>query len=601
VIEARFDDLTPGGRSFRMVGTVGVLEARRPDEVRGVLDAAEAAASRGLWAGGYVAYEAAPGLDPALAVRARAAGDPYLELPLAWFAMFEGVEETTLPAPPDDAPAAEPDLWQPSIDRARFDRAIATIHEHIRSGDTYQANFTLRLRSAVAGDERGLYRDLCFAQRGAYAAYLNLGRYRLLSASPELFFVLEDGRITTKPMKGTTARGRWPAEDEQRARELAASAKDRAENAMILDLLRNDLGRVARRGTVSWADAFRAERFETVWQLTSTVSAELAEGTGLSAVFGALFPSGSVTGAPKVRTMEILAGLEDSPRGAYCGAVGYVAPAGSGPHARFNVAIRTVQVDAETGLAEYGVGGGITWDSHAANEYDEVLAKARVLTARRPRFDLLETLLHDPALGYRLLEEHLARLRASADYFGFRYDEEAVRAALESAPATVPDRFARVRLLLSRAGGVSTGAVPMPAAVEPVRLAIDETDPVDPSDVLLFHKTSLRARYDDAKARHPGADDVVLTNARGEVTETTIANVAARVAGRWWTPPLGAGLLPGLERAARLADGTLSERSLSPDDLHEAEELAVVSSVRGFRVAVLEDQSVASRPSSGNT
>ncbi len=588
MIEARFDDLTPGGSSFRLVEPVGVLEARRAPEVAGTLEAAEAAAARGLWVGGFLAYEAAPGLDSALAVRARDPSDPFSELPLAWFATFERAEETGLPAPPDDAPHEAEGSWRASIDRATYDRAIARIHDHIQRGDTYQVNFTLRLRSTVAGDERGLYRDLCYAQRGAYAAYLNLGRFRILSASPELFFSLDGRRLLTKPMKGTAPRGRWTAEDEEVARRLVESGKDRAENAMIVDLLRSDLGRISRPGTVAWGDVFEAERYETVWQLTSTVSSELGPGVDLRGIFRGLFPSGSVTGAPKVRTMELIAELEDSPRGAYCGAVGYLAPPGSARRAaRFNVAIRSVTFDAESGTAEYGVGGGITWDSRARSEYEEAVAKARVLTARRPRFDLLETLLHEPGAGFRRLEGHLARLGSSAGYFGFRYDESAVRAALHDAAAVIADRPARVRLLLSRAGAISTGAMPLSPPTDPVRLAVDREHRVDRADVLLFHKTSLRGLYEEARGRHPGVDDVVLVNARGELTETTIANLAVRLDGRWWTPPLDCGLLPGVERAALLADGTLAERVIGLGDLGRAEGLAVLSSVRGWRRAEL--------------
>jgi para-aminobenzoate synthetase / 4-amino-4-deoxychorismate lyase len=404
-------------------------------------------------------------------------------------------------------------------------------------------------------------------------------------------------------MKGTARRGRWPEEDERAARELVASGKDRAENAMIVDLLRNDMGRVSREGSVTWSDLFAAERFETVWQLTSTISSDLAPGTGLAEVFGGLFPSGSVTGAPKVRTMELIADLEDSPRGVYCGAVGYVAPGGDGgPRARFNVAIRTVTVDARTGTAEYGVGGGITWDSRAEHEYDETVAKAQVLTARRPRFDLLETLRHEPDAGYCRLEEHVARLQRSAAYFGFAFDEDSVRSALSRAADGAPEQLARVRLLLSRDGRVDTGVLPLATPDPTVRLAIDLTRPVDPNDVILFHKTTLRAHYEEARARHPDADDVVLVNARGLVTETTIANLAVRLDGRWWTPPLGDGLLPGVERAALLDDGTLAERSITVQELKRAEEIAVLNSVRGFRRAtLLEIHSVASRPSSGKT
>jgi para-aminobenzoate synthetase / 4-amino-4-deoxychorismate lyase len=603
MIEARFDDMTEDGASFRLVSPVGVLEARTLTEVLPTIRAAEAAATRGLWVGGFVAYEAAPGVDPTLAVRERPAGDPFEEVPLAWFAMFEGAEETRLPTASEHAPAETAGAWSPSIDRARYARAIATIHERIGDGDTYQVNFTFRLRSSLGGDERGLYRDLCHAQRGAYGAYLNLGRYRVLSASPELFFAADGGRLVAKPMKGTARRGRWPEEDERAARELVASGKDRAENAMIVDLLRNDMGRVSREGSVTWSDLFAAERFETVWQLTSTISSDLAPGTGLAEVFGGLFPSGSVTGAPKVRTMELIADLEDSPRGVYCGAVGYVAPGGDGgPRARFNVAIRTVTVDARTGTAEYGVGGGITWDSRAEHEYDETVAKAQVLTARRPRFDLLETLRHEPDAGYRRLEEHVARLQRSAAYFGFAFDGDSVRSALSRAADGAPEQLARVRLLLSRDGRVDTGVLPLATPDPTVRLAIDLTRPVDPNDVILFHKTTLRAHYEEARARHPDADDVVLVNARGLVTETTIANLAVRLDGRWWTPPLGDGLLPGVERAALLDDGTLAERSITVQELKRAEEIAVLNSVRGFRRAtLLEIHSVASRPSSGKT
>ena len=291
MLEARFDDLTDGGTSFRLVEPVGVFEATRPDEVAGVLDAAEGAAARGLWVAGFVAYEAAPGLDPALQVRTRDADDPFARLPLAWFAMFERHEDTVLPEPQGDPEPTHPQAWRPSVDRDAYDEAIASIHEQIAAGDTYQVNHTLRLRSQVQGDDRGLYRDLCYAQRGAYAGYLNLGRYRVLSASPELFFRRDGDTLTTRPMKGTAPRGRWPAEDAAIADALRGSVKDRAENAMIVDLLRNDMGRVAKPGSVTWSDVFDLERYETVWQLTSTVSAHARADAGLADLFRGLFPA----------------------------------------------------------------------------------------------------------------------------------------------------------------------------------------------------------------------------------------------------------------------------------------------------------------------
>jgi len=586
VIEARFDDLTGAEPSFRLVGAAGVLEARRPEEVPGVLAAAEQAAARSLWVAGFVTYEAAPGLDPALRVHARPPEGPFADLPLAWFAMFEGREETALPEPPEPAVDAAT-AWRPAMARRDYDAAIERIHEAIANGDTYQVNFTLPLEAEIRGDPRGLYRDLSYAQRGAFGAYLDTGTHRVLSASPELFFRIDGDRITSRPMKGTAPRGRWLGEDEAMRQMLECSVKDRAENAMIVDLLRNDIGRVARSGSVAWRDLFAAERYETVWQLTSTATATLRPEVGVGDVFAALFPCGSVTGAPKVSTMGIIADLEVAARGVYCGTVGYLAPANAaGPRARFNVAIRTVVQDGRSGTAVYGVGGGITWDSRAAAEYDETVAKARVLTARRPPVRLLETLAHEPGTGYRRLEEHLERLRASSAYLGMALDEEAVRDALdrEAGRFTKP---ARVRLVVDRRGRVESGSAPLTETVEPIRLAIDRADPVDPADPMLFHKTTARARYDLARERFPDADDVVLVNASGRVTETTRANIAIRSDGRWVTPPLADGLLPGCERAALLADGTLEEASFGIEDLEGAESVVFLNSVRGWRRAVL--------------
>jgi para-aminobenzoate synthetase/4-amino-4-deoxychorismate lyase len=305
---------------------------------------------------------------------------------------------------------------------------------------------------------------------------------------------------------------------------------------------------------------------------------------GLVDLFRGLFPCGSVTGAPKVETMRIIAELEDSPRGVYCGAVGYLSPAGSGlPSARFNVPIRSVVVDAETGTAEYGVGGGITWDSRAEGEYEEVIAKARVLTARRPWFELYETMRFEPGAGMIHLDLHLARLRDSADYFGFAFDEVDLRSALDRTAEDLEDRPARVRATVDRRGTVSVAAGPLPPPTDVVRAAVDVAGPVDPADPMLFHKSSLRRRYEEASARHPDADDVLLTNIRGELTESTIANVAVELDGAWITPPLDCGLLPGVGRSVALDEGWLKEGVVRIDDLPRATSLALVSDVRGRR------------------
>lgn len=599
---ARFDDLTPGSeRSFQLVGLRGEVAAFRPEDVRPALDAVDQASADGLWAAGFVSYEAAPGLDPKLLVQRSPSSDPFAEFPLVWFAFFDGRQDIQPPEPADPS-APLVGAWEPTTSRAAYDAAIHDIHEHIAAGDTYQVNFTIRLRGAFAGDELDLYKRLCTNQRAAYSGYLNAGRYSVLSASPEVFFRIDGRRILLRPMKGTVGRGRWVEEDGERLSWLSASIKDRAENAMIVDLLRNDVGRISETGSVRWPKVFTAERYETVWQLTSTIVSRLRDDVGLTDVFGALFPSGSVTGAPKVRTMEIIRELEASPRGVYCGAVGWVAPAReAGPRAMFNVAIRTVVLDSVTGTAQYGVGGGITWDSVAEAEYDECIAKARVLSVRRPSFDLLESLRWQPGDGYLWLDRHLERIAASADYFGFCIDLDLVRRYLEkSAEEHADEGPAKVRLVVSRRCEISVSWGPLPEVGEaPVRLELDD-EPVDPADALRYHKTTHREPFTWRTHRHPGADDVILINTRGEVTESSIANVVVRLDGRWWTPPLDAGCLPGVYRAVLLDEGKIDERPVRVEELAASEDLALINSVRLWRPAVLVDTATAPRPAHGS-
>jgi para-aminobenzoate synthetase / 4-amino-4-deoxychorismate lyase len=595
VIAARFDDLAPGTQhSFRFVDPVEELVATTLDDVSAVIAGAEARARDGRWVAGFVAYEAAPALDPALAVRPAERGSAFASLPLAWFGVFGAREELEPPSPAADGEGDEGDEgrggWSASVARAGYVGAVERIRELVASGRTYQVNHTLRMRTRLPGDLDAVYADLVLAQRGGFGADLSAAGFRVLSASPELFFRWEDGRLFTRPMKGTARRGRWPAEDEAAAERLRSSAKDRAENAMIVDLLRNDLGRIAVPGSVAADPLFEVERFETVWQLTSTISARVPERTSLLDVFGALFPSGSVTGAPKVASMRAIAELEDSPRGVYTGAIGFLAPPGSGePRAVFNVAIRTVVVDERTREAEYGVGAGITFGSDGDAEFDEVEAKSRVLVERRPAFALFETLAWLPGEGYRHLEEHVARLAGSARYFGFAFDVTATRTLLEKAAADAPGAV-RVRLTLARTGATTFEAAPV--SLEPggpVRVALVEDRPVDPGDVWLFHKTTRRGAYERRRELRPDADDVLLVNARGRVTESTIANLAVRLDGVWWTPPIGDGLLPGTYRDVLLREGTLRERSVTVAEVRAARELALVSSGRGWRPVILLD------------
>jgi len=579
-VEARFDDLSSGpAASFRFTGAAGTIEARTRAEVIPALEQLVAASESGLWSAGYVSYEAGPGLDTHLKVRPRPPRDAFGEMPLLWFGLFRGWED----APPLPSGHYSVSDWSPSVSREDYVDAIERIRSYIRAGETYQVNHTFRLRARFEGDDRAFYHDLLEAQRAAHCAYLDLGRYRVLSASPEMFLSLHGDRLVTKPMKGTAPRGRNLDEDRERTTALIASAKERAENAMIVDLLRNDMGRISEASSVHVTSLFETERYETVWQLTSTIESRLREGIALPQVMGALFPSGSVTGAPKVRSMEVTAELEDSPRGVYTGAVGWIAPASERESMAFNVAIRTVVLDTATGTAEFGVGSGITHDSSAEREYEECVTKALVLTERRPHFQILEAILceHGEVLWP---EAHLDRMAASASYFDFRFDQNAALKAIDSVRSQ--EGAQKIRLMLSRDGAVTATSEPVGSA-DPVEVVIDEGRTVDSNDIFLFHKTTRREVYEDAARRHPEAGDVILTNEKGEVTEATSANVIALIDGRWVTPPLSSGLLPGVHRRMLIESGELHERVLTPADLRAADEVVLLSSVRMRRKALL--------------
>jgi para-aminobenzoate synthetase/4-amino-4-deoxychorismate lyase len=392
-------------------------------------------------------------------------------------------------------------------------------------------------------------------------------------------------------MKGTARRGRWTAEDDAKRRSLLGSEKDRAENLMIVDLLRNDLGRIAEFGSVRVDELFAMEKYQTVWQMTSEISATLQDGVGLGDVFRALFPCGSVTGAPKARSMGIIAELEDGPRGPYCGAVGFIPPGDGLDRASFNVAIRTVVIDEAEGIARYGVGGGITWDSNVESEYDEALTKARVLTGRSAHVELIETIRWDN--GYVMLEEHLGRLARSADYWDMPCDVNSLRPMLSELEDTMSGPT-KVRILASGEGQVSLSLSAAPErfplrpgpADNPIRVCID-TVPLDSSDPRLFHKVADRTRFDERRKRNAGVDDVLCVNEHGNITESTIANVVFLIDGVWRTPPIGDGLLGGILRERLMLDGTLKEQSVSIHEALEAEAVALINSVRGWQPAVI--------------
>jgi para-aminobenzoate synthetase/4-amino-4-deoxychorismate lyase len=433
---------------------------------------------------GFISYEAAPGLNPDLAAF------PPGDFPLLWFGVFTKRLAVSPPLADKFSPTAyRTSNWRTSLSPMKHASAVERVREYIAAGDTYQVNLTMRRTFSFAGDPAAFYRDLCRSQRAPFCAYLDLGRFKLLSASPELFFRLAEGTLITRPMKGTANRGRWYADDEEAKRKLKESPKERAENLMIVDLLRNDVGMVSQTGSVEVRSLFDIETLETVHQMTSMISSRLKQGVGVVKLFQALFPCGSVTGAPKKRTMEIIVELENSPRGIYTGCIGFISP---GPEAVFSVAIRTIVIDTKTGEAEMGVGSGVTFESRPMDEYAECLAKGRFAQERQPDFQLIETILFEEGAGFFLLERHLERLRRSAAYFGFSHDSERIQKTLaaRSAPLSGTHKF---RLLLFRKGTFTIQADPVSAdrPDAPLHVAISEKR-ADSADPFLYHKTTHR-------------------------------------------------------------------------------------------------------------
>jgi para-aminobenzoate synthetase/4-amino-4-deoxychorismate lyase len=577
-------------RWLRFSDPVEIVSVNRIDDVVDALSAVEArVAAENLYAAGFVSYEAAPAFDRALEA---GRGDV---APLLWFGLFRNADEVPAPESVDPSPALD---WAPDVSRTEFNDALQRIKTHIADGDTYQVNYTFRLRAAFDRTPWRLFCELVHAQDAAYAVYIDTGALALCSVSPELFFQVDGDILSSRPMKGTAPRGRSAAEDVERAEWLHASEKNRAENVMIVDMIRNDIGRVADVGSVRVTDLFRVEQYPTLWQMTSTVTGRTR--SSVAAIMTALFPCASITGAPKARTTGIIRAIEAAPRGIYTGAIGFIAP---GRRAQFSVAIRTVVVNPAAGTAEYGVGAGVTWESDAADEYDECLTKARVLTERRPSFELLETLRWTRRDGYRFLDEHINRACASADYFGFRPANNqhrelieltpdvnvaagAIRALLSQSAGEFPTDDMIVRLLIDKRGTPRVESRPFVARAEPVTLRM-ATSPVNSQDVFLFHKTTNRAVYERASTDHPDADDVVLWNERGEVTETCIANLIVDIDGELVTPPLSCGLLPGIGRADLIARGDVHERVVTVDELARARAIWVVNSVRGRQRARL--------------
>jgi para-aminobenzoate synthetase / 4-amino-4-deoxychorismate lyase len=556
------------------------LRALALDEVAPLLARVDALARAGAWCVGYLCYEAAGAFDAAFATHAPS--DP--TRPLASFAVYGA----PLPgAELEDAGSATV-TWTGGPRREAFDATIAEILRAIADGEVYQVNATAPLTGTLQGDPRALFAALRRAQPNAYAAWLDFGDAddRILSVSPELFFDWRDGRLLARPMKGTAPRGATPAADAAQAQFLRSAPKERAENLMIVDLLRNDLSRLAEPHSVRVPRLFHTEAWPTVWQMSSDVVATTRTGTTLGDVFGALFPCGSVTGAPKVQAMRLIRDLEPEPRGVYCGAIGVVQPGGA---ATFNVPIRTLALRRERWetTVRCGIGSGITADASAAGEWDEWRHKRAFVDRASQAFELLETLRLEGGV-FVDAEAHLARMDEAARHFSFAPPLAAARDALARLRATHAGGRWRVRLLADRAGAVRAQAFALALTPGPVRVRLAERPLAGSDGEFVRFKTTRRAHYDPFTPAEDGVFDTLLWNERGELTEFTRGNVALCMAGRWLTPAATCGLLPGIARARLLREGGLAEAILTRDDLARAEGIAFFNSLRGWLSAVLD-------------
>ncbi len=605
------DSAKPGsGEQFSrlFLAPVRVCVARNTAEIPALFAEIESAVAAGCYAAGYFAYECGGFFEPSVTQSSHLSHQP-----LAWFGIYEhcflfdhragkfvGGDPPGLERSRENLAATNPEQ---SGFKARFTlteeeyrEKIEKIHELIRAGDIYQLNFTVPIRIQAAGSKAALYAALRKRQPVAYGAFLHAEpEQRILSFSPELFFDIQtDGttrRITTRPMKGTAPRGRTTKEDSEIAAWLSNDEKNRAENLMIVDLLRNDLGRLCEFGSVCVDNLFTTERYQTLWQMTSSVSGELRPDVSYQQIFRALFPCGSITGAPKVRAMQLITSLEEQPRGVTTGAIGFFSP----ERTIFNVAIRTLALDGDAG--SMGVGSGIVIDSNAEDEYRECLLKAEFLLKpaaqakeeEQEKFSLIETLLWQN--GYPLIELHLDRLEDSAAYFDFPCDRAAIKSELESLASGFADTKQRkVRLLLDSDGGLHLEYEVLIQNTPPARAYI-APERTDPRDRMFFHKTANRAVYAKAhkEATHAGFDDAIFQNDGGEVTEGAISNLFIEKDGLWFTPQVASGLLAGVYRRHLLETRPdIEERVIYLDDLRKADAIYLTNAVRGLRRVTID-------------
>lgn len=582
--------------SLLFTSPVSHLTLTSKDNAWDFLAAAQDFLNQGYYLAGWLSYEFGYQLEPCLAQLINHDKGTLLA-DLGVYQHMERFDHNTPSSPPTEH--TDPTALSYSLDNVHVNlkkeeylQAISAIKKYIAAGDTYQVNYTLKLLFDFAGSPLDLYRFLRRNQSVCYGAYIKHHTQHIMSFSPELFFHKKGNTCTVRPMKGTIKRGRTVAEDEHNVSFLRSDSKNKSENVMIVDLLRNDLGRLAKAGSVRVDSLFDIERYETLHQMTSTIRCELRQEVTLADLFKALFPCGSVTGAPKIRTMEIIAELEKNRRGVYTGAIGYLAPSGD---AHFNVPIRTVVLDKNSG--EMGIGSGIVYDSEGESEWQECLLKSHFLTHSHAHFQLIETILWQPQTGFWMLNAHLHRLQESAHYFDFHCDLRQVRHILQQEAGKAKFQQSgtcqRVRVLLAQDGQLSVTSTPcdppnftVSSQSGSLPLVMFSAQHTDSSNPMLFHKTTLRDFYnrEREKAVNAGCYEVLFFNEKEEVTEGAISTIFIKKNGVFYTPPLHCGLLPGIFRSFFIKDlqENIVEKILYRHDIDQADALYVANSVRGI-------------------
>ena len=545
--------------------TIKELKTKDIKEVKHLLAEVEAYQNQGYYAVGYVSYEAAPAFETKFEV----IDGPLMSEYLLYFTIHETVQTEPIPLTYD--PITLPKSWQELTSAEEYKAAIEHIHHHIRQGDTYQVNYTVQLQQNLTADPFAIYNRLVVEQNAHYNAFIQHDDVTIISISPELFFKKDGDRLTTRPMKGTTNRGLTTETDLKQAQWLAQDQKNRSENMMIVDLLRNDMNRISKIGSENVKRLCQVEQYSTVWQMTSTIETQLLPNSSLSDVFQALFPCGSITGAPKIATMEIINKVEKQPRGVYCGAIGILVPQGP---SIFNVAIRTLQMEGTK--AVYGVGGGITWDSKWEAEYEETKQKAAVLYRQNPRFDLISTgRVHQGKLLF--LEEHMKRLQESSRYFDYPFNKEKVKKQVEDLCQSLDfDTDYRLKMSLAKDGELTFEHNQLTGLADDFCQArlVEQTYPLD--SPYTYFKTSYRPHIS------LGPHEQIYYNQKKELLETSIGNLVLKIEDQLYTPPIRLGLLNGIYRQNLIANNQVTERVLTLDNLKQAQAIYGCNAVRGL-------------------